>query len=229
MHWGHEVSGRHLRVGLGELNALGNVFLQVSKASLEELLLVGGDLSDGVDLLDTVGAELDAGGEEVDALVLVQRAVDKSGLDNTLDALRGPQERLGEAGAGKRHGEGGRAGAILGLDNLVTTELDAVDELITGCAFDVGVVGLRQKGNDGNTRVATDDRDGLVGWVGLLDLRDEAGGTDDIQGGDTEQTLGVVDTLGLEYLRDDGDGRVDLYIVRPAMKTRNWKAIQGWR
>lgn len=58
--------------------------------------------------------------------------------------------------------------------------------------------------------MATDDGDGLVGGVGALDLRDEAGGTDDVKGGDTEEALGVVDALALEDLGDDGDGGVDL-------------------
>lgn len=49
----------------------------------------------------------------------------------------------------------------------------------------------------------------LVRRVGVLDLRDEAGSTDDIKSGDTEQTLGVVDALGLENLSGDGDGGVD--------------------
>lgn len=60
--------------------------------------------------------------------------------------------------------------------------------------------------------MATDDGDFLVGRVGGLDLGDEAGGTDDIKGGDTEEALGVVDALGLEDLGDDGDGGVDLLI-----------------
>jgi hypothetical protein len=62
--------------------------------------------------------------------------------------------------------------------------------------------------------VATNDGDGLAGGVGLLDLGDEARGTDDIKGGDTEETLGVVDTAGLVDLGDDGDGGVDLIDVR---------------
>jgi hypothetical protein len=57
--------------------------------------------------------------------------------------------------------------------------------------------------------VATDDDDVLVRWVGALQLADEAAGTDDIESGDTEQTLGVVDTLALEDLGGDWDGAVD--------------------
>jgi hypothetical protein len=62
--------------------------------------------------------------------------------------------------------------------------------------------------------VTTNHGDVLVGRVGPLDLGDEAGGTDDIEGGDTEEALGVVDTLALEDLGADGDGGVDLEIVR---------------
>jgi hypothetical protein len=58
--------------------------------------------------------------------------------------------------------------------------------------------------------VATDDGDVLVGGVGTLELRDEARGADDVEGGDTEKTLGVVDTLSLEDLGRDGNGGVDL-------------------
>jgi len=58
--------------------------------------------------------------------------------------------------------------------------------------------------------VATDDGDVLVGGVGALELGDEAGGADDVEGGDTEETLRVVDTPGLEDLGRDRDGGVDL-------------------
>ena len=207
-----------LRVGLDEVDTLLDVLLQVSQAGIEELLLVLVDLADGVNLLNTVGAELDLGGEEVDALVLVQGGVDEGGLDNTLLTLGGAEEGLGEAGTSHGHGEGGGTGTVLGLDDLVTTELDAVDESIAGLAGDGGVVGLREQGDDGHTGVATNDGDGLAGGVGLLDLGDEARGTDDIKGGDTEETLGVVDTAGLVDLGDDGDGGVDLMMLEGVAK-----------
>jgi hypothetical protein len=59
--------------------------------------------------------------------------------------------------------------------------------------------------------VTTNDGDVLVGRVGVLQLGDETGSADNIEGGDTEEALGVVDTLGLEDLGADGDGGVDLY------------------
>ena len=40
-------------------------------------------------------------------------------------------------------------------------------------------------------------------------LGDEARGADDVKGGDTEETLGVVDTSLLQDLGGDGNGAVD--------------------
>lgn len=203
-------SQNHLRVGLDEVNTLLDVLLEVTEGGLDETLLVLVDGANLVDLLNTVGAELDLGGEEVNTLVLEERALNEGGLDDALLAVGGLEEGVGEASTGHGHGEGGGTSTVLGLDNLVTTELDAVDQLVTDGAGDVGVVGLGEEGNDGHTGVATDDGDVLVGGAGALDLGDEAGGTDNVQGGDTEEALGVVDTLGLVDLGNDGDGRVDL-------------------
>jgi hypothetical protein len=69
---------------------------------------------------------------------------------------------------------------------------------------------LGEEGNDGSAGVATDDGDVLGGGVVVLDLGDEAGSADNVEGGDTEEALGVVDALGLEDLGGDGDGGVDL-------------------
>ena len=220
-----------LRVALDEVNTLLDVLLQVNESSLEELLFVGGDVADGEDLLGTVGAELNPGGEEVDALVFVERALDESGLDDALLTLGSLEEGLGETGTSEGHGEGGGTSAILGLDDLVTTKLNTVDELVTGSAVEVGVVGLGEEGNDGDTRVTTDNGDDLVGGVGVLELGDEARSTDDVKSGDTEETLGVVDTLGLVDLGDDGDGRVDLSTLANAiaLPKGGGEYIQGWR
>jgi hypothetical protein len=201
---------KHLRVGLDEVNTLVDVLGQVNEAVVEELLLVSVDLTDGEDLLNTVGAKLDLGGEEVDATVLVERALNEGGLDNTLLALSSAEEGLGEASTSHGHGESGGTGTVLGLDDLVTTELDTVDELVAGLAVNAGVIGLGEQRNNGHTGVTTDNGNGLLSGIGALDLGDEARGTDDIKGGDTEETLGVVDTLGLENLRDDRDSGVDL-------------------
>jgi hypothetical protein len=192
-----------------KVNTLLDVLLQVSKASLEELLLVSIDLTNRENLFDTVRSQLNAGSEELDTLVLVEGAVDEGGLNDSLDTLSGLEEGLGETGTGESHGEGSGTSTVLGLDDFVTTELDTVDKGVAGLAFNAGVVGLGEKRDNGHAGVATDDRDFLVGRVGRLDLGDEAGGTDDIKGGDTEEALGIVDALGLEDLGDNGDGGVD--------------------
>ena len=58
--------------------------------------------------------------------------------------------------------------------------------------------------NNGNVEV------GRVLLAG--DLSNESLSTDNVKSGDTEQALGVVDTLRLEDLGCDGNGRVDLYL-----------------
>ena len=194
-------------VGGNEGNTLLNVLLEVTKASLDELLLSSVDLTDGVDLLNTVGAELNAAAEELDTLVLVERRLNESGLNNTLLALSGAEERLGHAGTSHGHGEGSGTGTVLGLDDLVTTELNTLNQLSVG--GEIGVVALGEERDNGDTRVTTNDGDVLILGVSALELGDEAAGTDDIEGGNTEEGLGVVDALGLENLGADGDGGVD--------------------
>lgn len=196
----------HLRVLGNEGDTLLNVLLEVDDAGVEEALLGGIDLADGKNLLDTIGAELDLGAEELDALVLVEGRLDESRLNDLL-ASGGAEERVSHAGTSHGHGEGGRASTVLGLDDLVTTELHTLDELSVGAQ--VGVAALAEERDDGNTGVATDNGDVLILGVSALDGGDEAAGADNVKGGDTEEGLGVVDTAGLEDLGADGDGRVD--------------------
>jgi hypothetical protein len=162
-----------------------------------------------VNLLHAVGSQLHVGRKVLAALALEERAVDKRRLDHALLALGGLEERLGEASAGKGHGEGGRAGAGLGLHHLVAAELHAADVVVQGLALEL-VAGLGQERDNGDARVAADDGDALVGGIRVLDLADEAAGADDVERGDAEETLGVVDATGLEDLGGDGDSGVDL-------------------
>lgn len=165
------------------------------------------DLADRMNLLHTTGAELNLASEEVNALVLVQWAVDKSRLHNALLALRSLQQALSESRTRHSHRERGRSSTILGLDDLVTTELDAVQEICI--ANEIWVVGLREQRYNGYARVAADNGDVLIRRVSVLELADESAGPDYIQCGDTKETFGVVDTCTLEYLGDDWNGRVD--------------------
>lgn len=113
--------------------------------------------------------------------------------------------------AGIGHGEGGRASTILGLHDFITTELNTVDESIVLVVRDGDGGGdLAEEGNDCLARVTANDRDGQLLGLGLAgNLSNEGLGTDDIEGGDTKEALGVEDTLALENLGGDGDSRVD--------------------
>lgn len=142
-----------------------------------------------MDLLNTVGAELDVGSKVLNTLLGEDIRLDEGGLDNVLLAGDGGlEEGVGEAGTSESHGEGGRAGSVLGLDDLVTSELDAVGQSLD-LLLGEGVAGLGEEGDDGDARVATDDGDLGILSRDLLDLRDEAGGTDNIEGGDTEESI----------------------------------------
>jgi hypothetical protein len=109
------------------------------------------------------------------------------------------------------HGKSSRSGAVLGLDNLVTTELDTVGQGIQFVSWDVdGWFGLAEKRYDGLARVATNDRNGGLGRVLLAgDLSNEGLGSDNIESGHTEQFLGIKNTSGLEDLCGDWDSGVD--------------------
>ena len=86
------------------------------------------------------------------------------------------------------HGESGRSGTSLGLDDLVTTELDPLDESLVLLSLDILAEGsLREQRNNGDTRVSTDDSDLDILGVLVLDLTEESGRSDNVEGGNTEQ------------------------------------------
>jgi hypothetical protein len=202
-----------------EIDALLDVVLEALNGLLQELLLLVGDTLQGVEgLLGTVGAKLNGNGEEVNASLLGNgiasgnaRKVDVAGLDEALFALGSPQDLLGEAETSVGHGESGRATAILGLDNLITAKLDAVDKSIVLVVGDGGGGrDLAEEWDNGVARVATNDGNGkLVGLRFTSDASNKGLSTDDVEGSDTKQLLGVEDLLGLEDLCRDGHGRVD--------------------
>lgn len=187
--------------------ALLNVLLEVAKARLKELLLSRVDRTDGQNLGNTLGPELDLGAEELNALVLVQRAVDKRRLDHALLAAGRAQHAVSHPRARHRHAQRRRPRAVLGLDHLVAAKLHAVDE--GRVRRQVGVRRLAEQRHDGDTRVPADHGDVLVRRVGSLDLGHEARRAHHVERGDAEQALGVVHAARLEHLGDDGDGRVD--------------------
>lgn len=155
-------------------------------------------------------AELDVGSEEVNTLVGEEGALNESGGDDTLLAVQTAEEGVGELGTGVSHRQGRASSTILGLDDLVTTELDAVNELSVDLARDGLAVGiLGEEGDDGRAAVATDDGDGSLRGLDSGDTGEEAGGTDDIEGGDAEEVAGLEDASLFESSGNDGDGGVD--------------------
>lgn len=189
--------------------------------------------SNGVDLGDgSIGAEGDGGGEEGDSLVGVEGRLDVGAEGDVLLAVEGAEDGVGELGSGVSHREGSGSGSVLGLDDLISTELDALDESgeAVSSSLDnlLALGGLREEGNDGGSRVSSDDGDGGVLGGGSSEAGKEGRRANDIKGGDTEEAtdgrrisacswlkergnspLGVVDTGLLEDLGDNGDGRVD--------------------
>lgn len=88
--------------------------------------------------------------------------------------------------------------------------MDSVDESVVLLSLDVlALRSLAQERDDGDTRVSTDNSDVDVLGVGVLDLGQESGSSDDIEGGDTEESLLVEDVSLLEDLGEDWDGGVD--------------------
>jgi hypothetical protein len=73
-----------------------------------------------------------------------------------------------------------------------------------------GRLGLAPQGNNGLAGVTANNGDGGLAGVALAgDLSDKGLCTDNIEGGDTEQLLGVELAGGLEDLGGDGDSAVD--------------------
>ena len=140
-------SMRRLWISLDKVNTLLDVLLEVcnhvsvmhtswrkkwltSQASLQQTFLIGSQFANGVDLLDAIGTELNFGGEEVNTLILIERAVDEGRLNHGTLALSSLEQALSEASTGHSHGQSGGSSTILGLDDLVTTKLNAVDQIV---------------------------------------------------------------------------------------------------
>lgn len=103
-------------LSLNEALALLNVLLQVSNALVDKVLLVVGGLTDGENLLNTVGAKLNVGSEELNTLVSVDRGLNEGGLNNTLLALAGLEKAVSETGTSESHGESSRSSTVLGIN-----------------------------------------------------------------------------------------------------------------
>jgi len=193
-------------VALDELLALGDGFLELWNGGLNKRLLVVGQFTEAVVLLDTVSAEGEFAAK-VSSIGDVRLNI--SVLDNVLSALCG-QAVVSESRGGKSHGEGGRSSASLRLDNLGTGVLNSGGESLGGLLVEAdGRGGLGDDWDDGDASVATDDWYVLVGYVVAGFLGDEGLGSHDVEGGDAKDLVLVVGADLLVDLGGNWDGRVN--------------------
>jgi len=182
-----------------EADTLFDVSPELGDGCIQECLLIGRNLGQGVNLAHTLSTKLDIQGKVVQldlfteclcACRAVSGQVDIGGLDQAgLSSNSGFQDHIGEAGTCKGHREGGRTSTVLGLDDLITTVLNSVSkgvDLLLGqgsVTWDLG-----QNRNDGHTRVTSNDSNaGRLGVNRGNDLRDESGRANNIQGADTKE------------------------------------------
>ena len=131
------------------------------------------------------------------------------------------------------HGKSGGTSSILSLHDLITTELDAVSQVLHILLGELGAGDLGQKGQDGGACVTADHSDVGVVHIHALVLRHEGVGTNHIQGGDTEQLSGVVYTVLLQGLGEDGHGGVNRvtddqeHSIRAGLGTSLGKALDN--
>ena len=191
---------------------------------------MGGQFADWVNSLDTIWTKLDLGRKELNTLVLVKGAVNEGWLNNTGLAASSLEQALGKPSTGHGHRKGGRASAVLGLDDLVTTELDAVDQGVELVTSNLRMARLGDQGNDGDARVTANNSDVLISWVGAGERGDEARSSDNVKSGDTKQTLRVVDALALEDLGANWYCGVHLDTSSEHyMRAERWTCVRGWR
>jgi len=120
---------------VSEVNTLLDVAFQALDASLKQSLLIFVDACKHINgLLGTVGPKFNGHGEEVAASLLGNWLatwnawqVHKAGLNKAFLALHSSDDLLGKAEASICHRESGGTCTILGLDNLITTELYALN------------------------------------------------------------------------------------------------------
>merc|ERR1712130_727976 len=185
-------------VTLGELDTLLDTLNELRNGAGNDLLLVGGDFTKTVDLLNTVLTEENRGGEE---RRVGNIRLNEGAFDNIRGTIESAQKEHGELSTSVGHGKGGRTSTILSLDNLIPTELNSVGQ---GVALRVGEGGTSrvsgEEGNNGLASMSTNNGDIKVGDINTLELSNEGASTSNVQGGNTEQFVLVVDTRSVHNI-----------------------------
>jgi hypothetical protein len=166
---------------------------------------------DGVRRQRNTYPQLNIAREELDTLLLEERALHVSRRNNPLLTMDSSQQAIGHLSTSKRHTERRAPCTILGLDDLIAAVLNPINQFVILLLISqqaLSLLGLRQQRDDSDARVTTDDGHFRGAWVCTGDGTEETGGAHDVQGGDTEEASGVEGTSFLEYGGADRDGAV---------------------
>jgi hypothetical protein len=85
-------------------------------------------------------AELNIGGEKVNTLTFEQRAPNKGRSNNSLFTIQTSQQGICEFSTGISHGKRSRTSTIFSFDNLITTKLNPMNQLVISLALDTFTV-----------------------------------------------------------------------------------------
>ena len=102
-------------------------------------------------------------------------------------------ESLDEGGTSESHRKSSGTTTVLSLDDLITTELNSLDESLHLLVVELlNARNLREKRNNGSTSVTTDHRNVKSKRIDTEGVADEGLGTDGIEGCNTEDSLLIV-------------------------------------
>jgi len=116
-----------IKILVSELNTLGNLLEEIWHHLIKVLLLELGQGLDVVDRLDTIASEGNGRREERG---LCDARINIGTLSYVGLAIHTSENLCSEVSTGMGHRKSGGAIALLGLHDLITTELDAVDQLL---------------------------------------------------------------------------------------------------
>lgn len=131
---------------LREVDSLLDLGGQILDHKVISSLLTWAELRKRQDILHSLGSKLNWGSKELAAILSGHRRLDKGALNNALLARGSLEQSVEEVGSRIGHGESSRSSAVLSLNDLITTELDALGEgldisLREACVLDLGEKG----------------------------------------------------------------------------------------
>merc|ERR1712189_172002 len=169
--------------------SLFNASIQFWNSSLQQILLICGQCSQTKVLLHTIWSQDNRGGK---IFGLCHIGLNIGTLNDTLLTVHALDEAVCEPGSGISHGQGGTSGSILGLDNFSSSILNTFGESLQLFCGEFNSWGaLADEGHDGDSSVAPNNGAVDLGRVDVLEFTNESVGPDHIQGGHSEDSLGV--------------------------------------